>query len=91
MGRNLVETLMGAVVLVVAALFLIYAYSTTNYRAVHGYEVIAKFERVDGLATGADVKLSGIKVGTVIDQKLDPETYLAILRDRKSTRLNSSH
>lgn len=80
MGRNLVETLMGAVVLVVAAFFLIFAYSTTNYRAVRGYEVIARFERVDGLANGSDVKISGIKVGTVVDQRLDPETYLAVLR-----------
>ena len=80
MGRNLVETLMGAVVLVVAAFFLIFAYSTTNVRAVRGYEVVAKFERVDGVATGSDVKLSGIKVGTLVDQRLDPETYLAVLR-----------
>jgi phospholipid/cholesterol/gamma-HCH transport system substrate-binding protein len=80
MGRNLVETLMGAVVLVVAALFLIFAYSTTNVRAVRGYDVIAKFERVDGLATGSDVKISGIKVGTLVEQRLDPETYLAVVR-----------
>jgi phospholipid/cholesterol/gamma-HCH transport system substrate-binding protein len=80
MGRNLVETLMGAVVLAVAAFFLTFAYSSTNVRAVRGYEVIARFERVDGLATGSDVKLSGIKVGTLIDQRLDPETYLAVLR-----------
>lgn len=80
MGRNLVETLMGAVVLVVAALFLIFAYSTTNVRAVRGYDVTAKFERIDGLATGSDVKISGIKVGTLIEQRLDPETYLAVVR-----------
>jgi phospholipid/cholesterol/gamma-HCH transport system substrate-binding protein len=80
MGRNLVETLMGAVVLVVAALFLIFAYSATNVRAIRGYDVYAKFERVDGLATGTDVKVSGIKVGTLVEQRLDPETYLAVVR-----------
>ncbi|MBM3540372.1 MAG: MCE family protein, partial [Alphaproteobacteria bacterium] len=80
MGRNLVETLMGAVVLVVAAYFLVFAYTTTNVRSVRGYEVIAKFERVDGVATGSDVKVSGIKVGTLVDQRLDPESYLAVLR-----------
>jgi len=77
MGRNLIETLMGAVVLVVAGLFLIFAYSTTNVRPVRGYTVTAKFERVDGLNTGSDVRLSGIKVGTVVDQKLEPNTFLA--------------
>ena len=79
MGRNLIETLMGAVGRVVAGLFLIFAYSTTNVRPVRGYTVTAKFERVDGLNTGSDVRLSGIKVGTVVDQKLEPNTYLAVV------------
>ncbi len=79
-GRTLVETLMGAVVLVVAALFVTFAYTSTNVRSVRGYEVIAKFERIDGLNTGTDVKISGIKVGTLIDQRLDPETFLAVVR-----------
>jgi phospholipid/cholesterol/gamma-HCH transport system substrate-binding protein len=79
MGRHVFETLMGAVVLVVAGLFLVFAYSSTNVRPVHGYNVIAKFERVDGLAPGSDVRLSGIKVGTVVDQKLEPHTYLAVV------------
>ncbi len=80
MGRNVVETLLGAVVLVVAGLFVVFAYSTTNIRAVRGYEIVAKFDRIDGLATGSDVKLSGIKIGTIIEQKLDPETYRAVVR-----------
>ena len=79
MGRNLIETLMGAVVLVVAGLFLLFAYSSTNVRPVRGYNVTAKFERVDGLSPGADVRLSGIKVGTVVGQKLEPNTYLAVV------------
>jgi phospholipid/cholesterol/gamma-HCH transport system substrate-binding protein len=79
MGRNLIETLMGAVVLVVAGFFLWFAYSSTNVRPVRGYNVVAKFERVDGLGIGADVRLSGIKVGTVVDQKLEPNTYLAVV------------
>jgi len=80
MGRNLVETLMGAVVLVVAAYFMVFAYTTTNVRSIRGYEVIAKFERVDGVATGTDVKVSGIKVGTLVEQKLDSDTFLAVLK-----------
>ena len=79
MSNNLVETLMGAVVLLVAAGFLAFAYSSTNVRPVHGYEVTAKFDRVDGLNPGSDVKISGIKVGTVVSEKLDPSTYLAIV------------
>jgi len=80
MSRNLVETLLGAVVLLVAGMFLVFAYSSANLRPVHGYEVIARFERIDGVNVGADVKMSGIKVGTVLDQHLDTRTYHAVVR-----------
>lgn len=81
MGRNLVETVMGAVVLVVAGLFVYFAYSTADIKAVKGYEVTAAFFKVGGLKKGSDVRISGIKVGTVVDLSLDAETYdaLAIL------------
>ena len=64
MAGNLVETLIGAVVLAAAAGFLYFAYGRTDIGAVAGYEVIAKFERVDGLSVGSDVRMSGIKIGT---------------------------
>lgn len=79
MRRNVVETIMGAVVLVIAGLFLAYAYSGSNLRGVGGYDVVARFNRVDGLANGAEVRLSGIKVGSVVRQDLDPKTYLAVV------------
>jgi len=80
MRGNLVETLMGAVVLVVALSFLYFAYSRADVGTVRGYELVAKFDRVDGLNIGSDVLISGIKVGSVADQHLDPESYLAVVR-----------
>ena len=80
MSGNVVETLIGAMVLVVAAVFVVFAVSTTDVGAVQGYELTAEFDRIDGLNVGADVRISGIKVGTVIDQGLDPETFLAVVR-----------
>ena len=79
MGKNLIETLMGAVVIAVAAIFMLFAYSKADVGAVDGYTVKAKFDRIDGINVGGDVRLSGIKVGTVIDEVLDPETYFAIV------------
>ena len=79
MGGNILETLIGAVVLVVAGVFLVFAYSTAGVRAVGGYELHAKFDRVDGLAVGGDVRMSGIKVGTISAERLDPETYRAVV------------
>lgn len=78
--HNLVETLMGAVVLVAAAGFLVFAYKNTELGAIDGYEIKARFERVDGLPVGADVRISGIKVGTVVGQELDGHTYQAVVR-----------
>jgi phospholipid/cholesterol/gamma-HCH transport system substrate-binding protein len=78
-NRNPVETIMGAVVIVVAAVFLFFAYTTTQGHAIGGYEVTAKFTRVDGLRDGGDVRVSGVKVGSVISQSLDPKTFLAVV------------
>ncbi len=79
MKTNLLEVVMGAVVLVVSAVFVIFAYSTSHWKPAQGYEVIAKFDRIDGLRQGSDVRLSGVKVGTVNAIHLDPQTYLAVV------------
>jgi phospholipid/cholesterol/gamma-HCH transport system substrate-binding protein len=79
MGRNLVETIMGAVVLVIAGLFMAFAFTSAQLDVVDGYQVRAQFDRVDGLNVGTDVRLSGIKVGTVIDLDLDPKSFLAVM------------
>lgn len=80
MRKNLIETIMGAVVLAVAAFFLVFAYTTADIEPASGYQVLAKFDRVDGLGAGSDVRMSGIKIGTVVDQRLDPNDYLAVVR-----------
>ncbi len=79
MSRNVIETVMGGVVLLVAALFLVFAYSSSDVRQSGGYEIVARFNSVDGVGAGTDVRLSGIKVGSVTGQSLDPDTYLAEL------------
>ena len=80
MSRSLVETLLGAVVLAVAVGFIVFAYTRSGVATVSGYEVSAAFNRVDGIANGSDVRIGGIKVGTVIGRELEPETFRAVLR-----------
>ncbi|MBM3489134.1 MAG: outer membrane lipid asymmetry maintenance protein MlaD [Alphaproteobacteria bacterium] len=80
MRENLVDTLLGAAVLAVAAVFLVFAYRTADIGKVEGYELVAQFEKVDGVRVGTDVLLSGIKIGTVTEQELDTKAYLAVLR-----------
>ncbi len=79
MGRNAVETVLGAVVLGVAGMFLYFAYSTAQIKTVDGYDVRAIFFKIGGLTAGSDVRISGIKVGTVKSSTLDPETFDAVV------------
>jgi phospholipid/cholesterol/gamma-HCH transport system substrate-binding protein len=94
MTRNVLETLLGAVVLIVAVGFLTFAYRSSQVSDSGGYELLARFDRVDGLEPGADVRISGIKVGSVLAQTLDPESFRAevrfTLRDDVKLPLDSS-
>src|SRR5438105_13203658 len=80
MTGNAVETVMGAVVLVVAAVFLFFAYTTTKVTAGTGNIYTAQFSRVDGIRDGTDVRINGIKVGQVVSQTLDPKTFYAVVK-----------
>ncbi len=80
MKGNVIETVMGAVVLLAAAVFLFFAYNTSQVRAISGYEISADFQRIDGIRQGGDVRVSGIKVGSVLSEKLNPDTFLATIR-----------
>lgn len=80
MRTNVVETVTGAVVILVAIGFFTYVYQTFDVRAGSGgYEIKANFESIDGITTGADVRMSGIKIGSVVNQTLNPESYEAVV------------
>lgn len=77
MQRNAVEPILGALVLVAAVAFLVFAYKTAGQRTYSGYHLTARFSSVDGLQTGSDVRIGGVKVGQVTGIAIDPATYLA--------------
>lgn len=77
MNKKPVETIMGIVVIFVAAFFLYFAYQVSDLQVVKGYDINARFLKVGGLNVGSDVRINGIKVGTVIAQNLDPKDYVA--------------
>lgn len=79
MGKNLIETVIGAVVILVAVGFLAFAYQSSSMKPVDGYTVLAKFDSASGLSTGSDVRIGGIKVGVVSEMTLDPQTYQAVI------------
>ena len=79
MRENLIEAVIGAGVLLVAGAFLFYATQTTGLGGSSGgnYPVIAKFRSAEGIVIGSDVRLAGVKIGSVTSMSLDPVTYLA--------------
>ncbi len=80
MKKRPVETIMGLVVLLVAGFFVLFAYRVSDLQVVKGYELKTRFLEAGGLTTGSDVMINGIKVGTVIEQKLDAENFDAEIR-----------
>ena len=77
MHRNTLETVMGAIVLLAAVGFVAVAYEAADVKGNGGYEIAAELGSTGGLSVGDDVRISGIKVGQITAQQLDPITYVA--------------
>lgn len=77
MKRNVIETVLGAIVILVAAIFLGFSYSAANIGSVDGYQVTADFTGTGGLGIGDSVQISGVKIGTIARIDLNQEDYRA--------------
>jgi phospholipid/cholesterol/gamma-HCH transport system substrate-binding protein len=78
MKNSTVETLMGAFVVVIALGFLLFAYNSSGRSGQSGgYRITADFDNVEGLNTGSDVRMAGIRIGSVVAQRLNPENNQA--------------
>lgn len=77
-SRSNFEVVVGGVVLVVLAMVFAFAYGGPSVATVKGYAIRASFGKVDGLSEGDEVRLSGIKVGSVERETLD-SAYRAVL------------
>lgn len=77
--RNAAELAAGAVVLAAALGFLGYAVANTGRLGPPGYTLHARFNAIDGLTVGSDVRMAGVKVGSVTGARLDPESYQAVV------------
>jgi len=79
MAENRAEVLAGAAVLAAALGFLVYVGQETGsaMRADGSYDLTASFRSVEGVRVGTDVRLAGVKVGTVTALTLNPQTFFA--------------
>ncbi len=78
MRENVTETVVGAVVVAVAAGFMWYAAGVSGMGSGgNGYELTAEFRSAEGVTVGTDIRMAGVKVGTVTGLALDPNTFRA--------------
>lgn len=78
MAENTTEVLVGGAVLAAAIGFVVYAGQATGLsKSDSGYPLTASFRSLEGVQLGTDVRLAGVKIGTVTDVDLNPETYRA--------------
>jgi len=80
MPRRLPELLTGFAVILAAVLFLVFALRGAGQMNAGGYPLQAQFSSIGGLTVGADVKIGGVVIGHVATERLDPNTYAAIVR-----------
>jgi len=78
MSETRAEILAGSVVLAVAIGFLVYAGQTAGLsRDTGSYELTASFRAIDGISAGSDVRLAGVKVGSIRSIELNTRTFMA--------------
>ncbi|MEM7569207.1 MAG: MlaD family protein [Pseudomonadota bacterium] len=76
---NALEAIIGLVVVVIAGFFVSYVYANTDLSSGGGGVYKAGFTAIDGLSVGSDVKVFGVKVGTVVSQDLDMNNFQAVV------------
>ncbi|HRJ01233.1 MAG TPA: outer membrane lipid asymmetry maintenance protein MlaD [Hyphomonas sp.] len=82
MRESAFETLIGAIVVAVAAIFLWFALARGGDAAAMSgktYEVTARFNSVSGLARGSDVRIAGVKAGVIKSIDGDPQRFEAVV------------
>jgi phospholipid/cholesterol/gamma-HCH transport system substrate-binding protein len=78
MKNSTVETLIGTAVVAIAAAFFIYAYQASDKASAAGsYRLSAEFDNAEGVSVGTDVRVAGVKIGSVVDFTLNPENFQA--------------
>ena len=77
MSNHTGEAVVGGVVIAAAVGFLFYASQFAGMGGSSSYPLTASFRSAEGISLGTDVRLAGVKIGTVTDMQLNPQTFRA--------------
>lgn len=79
MKENILEVVVGSIVIILALSFVFFTISTTGIKKKGKY-INAEFGNIGGLKVGDDVVIAGIKVGEVLSNKLDRQSFIAVVK-----------
>lgn len=79
-NNNYFDFIIGTFVILCAAFFFYSSFNSSKINTSSGYSLYAKFQNVNGISSGSDVKISGVKIGTVTDQFIDEKTFRATVK-----------
>ena len=77
MKSNTFEAIIGALVITLSIVFLYFGFSSIKLNNSDNYNISALFNRIDGIKIGSDIRMSGIKIGSVSKQELDNKSFEA--------------
>jgi phospholipid/cholesterol/gamma-HCH transport system substrate-binding protein len=78
MKHNPIETIIGALVIAAAFGFMFYASNAVGLSGPSDtYDVKASFRSAEGVSLGTDVRMAGVKIGSVTGMELNPTTFRA--------------
>jgi phospholipid/cholesterol/gamma-HCH transport system substrate-binding protein len=90
MKRNFLEVFLGFIVIFVAICFMVLVNIKVDLFSLNKdqFTLIAKFDNINGVVAGSDVKMSGVNIGSVRNIEVDLDSYEAILRIDFKDRIN---
>lgn len=80
MRHNFLETIVGAVVLLVAGIFFAFGYQFSSRTKVATINLVAYFDRADGVIVGSEVRMGGVNIGQVSEMNIDKKNFKAYLK-----------
>ncbi len=86
MNKINTEFVLGLLILIISITSIFYFSSKTNlFNKIETFQINSSFFDIGNTNIGNDVKINGVKVGEVINIKLDQETYMAIITSSVDT------
>lgn len=79
MRHNFLETITGAIVLLIAGLFFAFGYQFSTSSHKQTIKIFAQFDRVDGVSVGNDVRIGGVTIGHVNHISINKKNFKAIV------------